>query len=357
MEYPENAGNMVHANAPFEMFPDCIHSNDNWRDFGHKDFATFANKTCSHVILTVGALIRMNDTDGARYTRLKAFLATFNKPIVLFGLGVQAPARDAAIAGEDTLCPEAIDLVRYISGRCPIVGVRGHYTRDVFARLCGVTNTMVIGCPSAFSRPAMLRNLHANWREPGGNACYAGSRYHDERERRVLEGAITAGAYMVEPVNRMTHSAYLDAANNNFSAASVPYYLKSALRERRLTLEDISDFFKSNYALFRNLPDWYRFNADHVALTYGTRFHVNMASILSGKPALWIHDDVHTRELTDYLHLPAIDLDRAAGMSVEDIAGEVDFDPFFDHIDGLVDTFNRYLDASGLPQVAKVFQT
>ena len=33
MEFPENAGNMVHANAPFEMFPNCIHSNDNWREY------------------------------------------------------------------------------------------------------------------------------------------------------------------------------------------------------------------------------------------------------------------------------------------------------------------------------------
>lgn len=352
MEFPENAGNMVHANAPFEMFPNCIHSNDNWREYGHKDFATFVNKECSHIIFTLANTIRMGETDGTRYTRFKSFLNKFEKPIVIFGFGVQSP--DFNIV-EGAMCPEAVDLIKYISGRCDVFGVRGQFTADVFEKLCGVKNTFVTGCPSTFSRPKMLRKLHDTWRESTGNFCYAGTKYFDFKERRMLEGAIKSGAYMIEPVNKATHGVYLDVANNTFSEASVPYYLKGALKEKRLTVAEIENFFRSNYALFRNLPDWYKFNEEKVALTYGTRFHVNMASILSGKPAMWVRHDARTRELTDFLHLPAIELDVATNMAVEDLAGEVDFDPFFEHIDGLIGNFNKYLDASGLPNIPKVF--
>ena len=91
------------------------------------------------------------------------------------------------------------------------------------------------------------------------------------------------------------------------------------------------------------------FNKESVAYGYGTRFHVNMATILSGKPATWITHDTRTQEFCDFLHLPHVSLEQSAEMEPEDFRAAADYEAFFDHLPALFDNWASYLESHGLP--------
>jgi hypothetical protein len=346
---PENSGNMVHANAPFEMFANAFDSNDDqWRAFGDKSFAEFVNRRCSHLVVTLANTLRAGEEDGGRYTRFQAMLEKYDKPVVIFGLGIQARTTDL---DEITLHPDAIALMRYLGKRCAIVGVRGETTRAVFRRLAGVENTFVTGCPSLFSRPdaleRLLRRVEAG---RSGRLAYSGTKLNDATERRILHTAMRHDAFLIEPVNKENHKFFLGVVRGE--APDPPKHFNRWIDDSPGAGADaLAAYFRSNYRLFRDLAPWYGFNEEMVGFTYGTRFHVNMASVLSGVPALWLTHDARTRELVDLLRLPNMPVSDAAEAEPDELRAATDYSGFFAQIPRLFQRFNEYLGLSGLPEI------
>ena len=354
LETAENSGNMIHANAPFEMFDGCFFRYaDHWRITGAKSWHEFVNKNCSHLIVTLTNTFRLNSDDGSRFRRFHESLQKIDKPIVVFGMGVQSWDDDLANA---TLPAEGVELMKFLGERCEAVGVRGEMTQRAFRHFAGVENTFVTGCPSMFSRPQQLvelaRNLDAS---APGQPAFCGTRLHEPDEKQMLHRAIRAGAFLVEPVSKFNHRFYVDVTQNK-TDPEVPYFLRDYVSSTSNgnAVDELRSYFASRYRLFRQLGPWYDFNSESVAFTYGTRFHVNMASVLSGKPALWVTHDSRTRELTEFLHLPSIDLADAVEMDPSDVRARLDYDDFFSHIGGLFDTFNEYLAINGLPEIERI---
>jgi hypothetical protein len=348
VELPENSGNMVHANAPFEMFKDCVFIKDDVKRLGAPNFATFVNDRCTHLIVTLANTLRLGAQDGAKYSRLQQFLSQIRKPIVIFGLGVQSKGYDLESA---TLPAEAIEFLKFLGEKCAVVGVRGPYTKEVIEKLSGVRNVSVVGCPSLFSRPESLAKMR-NARMVGRPA-YAGTNFADAHEASMLASAIRGDAFLVEPVNKFNHTYHLHVSRGGDPSEQIPYFLQRFMKDGGDLdpVAQIGRYFRSNYRLFRSPQDWYRFNTEVVSFTYGTRFHVNMASVLSGRPALWVIHDSRTRELTNYLKLPAIDLQRAGHMSLDELGATIDLTEFFDHLSGHFENFNEYLRTHGLPAI------
>jgi hypothetical protein len=350
---PENSGNMIHANAPLNMFPNSFHSKDpRISTSSDKSFRPFVNNSCSHLIVTMANTLVLGRTDGANYARFQKALEQYNKPIVVFGLGVQANGYDLDSA---FLPKEAIELIQFLSSKAELLGVRGEYTKKVLEKLCGVKNAYVTGCPSLFSRPEMLLKLRENLKEPlTGRSAVNVTNLLRSDERRILQSAIDKNYYLVEPVSKVSHQTHLDALSTNLD-----FHLPSNIKKIYENYSDLGSlstkvrqYFQSYYRLFRSVEPWYQFNEEYVSHSYGTRFHVNMASILSGVPALWVTHDARTRELTDFLHLPSVPLADVPDMNDVEIKKSLDYEDFFDNISGLFDNFNNYLDLNGLPKIS-----
>ncbi|MFC1896173.1 polysaccharide pyruvyl transferase family protein [Thermodesulfobacteriota bacterium] len=113
----------------------------------------------------------------------------------------------------------------------------------------------------------------------------------------------------------------------------------------------IGSYFRNNYRLFRELPTWLRFFEKNVSFTYGTRFHVNMASYLAGKPAMWITHDTRTHELIDYFKLPYMNLQDASQRLPHEIGASIDLEPFYENYDTVTRRFNDFLSIAGLPRL------
>lgn len=353
LELKENSGNMVHANAPFEMFDTAIDYLDGtWRASGARSFAEYVSRHSSHLIVTMANSFRAGERDGTRYTRFIEMIEQYDKPIVVFGLGVQAPTTDVS---QLNLHPEAIRMMRVLGDRSTVVGVRGETTAAAFRELAGVTNTFVTGCPSFFSRPQAFEMLARNVDRKGSTSkriAYSPTKLNSDEELALLYANIRADSYYINVGNPQAHAYYLHVTGQDGGRRGIPPYLKPLLDEEpQLTRARARRYFRSRYKLFRDPREWYAFNEEHVAFTYGTRFHVNMASILSGVPALWLTHDARTEELTSFLHLPAMRVHDAVAFSPDEAQSRTDYTDLLSHVPGLFTRFNEYLALNGLPDI------
>lgn len=353
---PENAGNTIHAKAPFEMFPQesIFYKDPRFTSGILGDFATYVNNHCSHLIVTLANFIRFGSDSGEKYLRFKEFLEQFSVPIVIFGLGAQSKTQD--LSGE--LPYEALELMKYLADSSEAVGVRGHFTASVFEHFAGVKNTYVTACPSFFSRPRAFSELsyRVGAEVDVNTIAFNGTTYHDPIEKELLVSAIQRRHYLVEPVNRFT-TRFAEQVRGHAEQPDLPWFLKGPVKNGTLSREQIIAFFRDKFYLFREPAPWYRFNEQHVSFTYGTRFHVNMASLLSGVPALWITHDSRTQELTDFLSLPRITKEEAVDLSLDELVDRVDYSDMFRALPGLFENFNRYLALHDLPAITQPLQS
>jgi hypothetical protein len=349
IELRENAGNMIHGNAPFEMFPDIAFYRDPQFVEGRTDFSHYVNSECTHLIVTVANTLRLGSQDPTRYIAFQQFLEKFTVPVVIFGMGAQA-RRQELIDGQ--LPPAAIDLMKYVGDHTESIGVRGEFTAAVFEHYAGVTNTFVTGCPSFFSRPFAFDELATALAENRqGRASYSGQRDPDEVDKAMLVRAITQDEHLIE-VSSAPLTAYAQELQRGVSRPALPKVLASAVASGALSRTQVERYFSSRFHLFRDPRSWYKFNQDSVGFAYGTRFHVNMAALLSGVPALWFTHDSRTEEFTNYLRLPAVRKEDAAGLSLAELRALADYSGMYDALPQLFGRFNQYLATHGLPEVA-----
>lgn len=174
-------------------------------------------------------------------------------------------------------------------------------------------------------------------------------------ERDLLVEAIRSGAYLLEPVSRsgFVYHKKLQAG----ASPELPYYFNGILNERASDIDElrVQEFYRNNFKIFRDAGSWIDFNRHHVSWSYGTRFHVNMATLLSGRPALWVTHDSRTQEMAEFMHLPNLPLSEVSGLTADRVRSRLDLTDFFDNIADLFDNFSHYSTANGLPGLDPLF--
>jgi hypothetical protein len=346
----ENSGNIIHANAPIRLFKKTFYINDtNYKNLGYESFVSFVNEKCSHLIFTLANTLLLNDLDGSKYEKPIEFLNRIDKPVVVFGLGIQAKDINLNAA---TLPPQAIEFVRILSQKSKLLGVRGKSTKQLLERLCGIKNIHVTGCPSVFSDIKETYQILKNIKNPSGIPSFSGTRYQEEKENLLLQNSIRLKHWLIEPVNKFNHQFWIKVMKGVSNIDDAPYFVKRFINKNsKEEFLDIKNYFETRYQLFRTTREWYRFNKEFVSFSYGTRFHVNMAALISGKPAIWFTHDERTKELTEFMHLPSLDIEDANKLNLNEPLKQDLYEDFFDHYPNLINNFNEYLHANELPTI------
>ena len=342
-DFNDNAGNMVHANAPFGMFQDCHHSTKT------PGFANFVNESCSHIILALANSVRLGEEEHGRHHSLMKFLSQTEKPVVVFGLGAQGSSEEDL---ETEGLPDAtIKFLQFLDEKAVVIGVRGEFTKRVLEECAGVKKAFVTGCPSLFSRQDLVRRLRANNTAAEARPAYAGTAFYKPLEKEMMAKAIKGCTYYIEPWNKRIHAFHEELQQKSVLEEDLPYFIRSIKSKYSIESHMIESYFKNNYRLFRDLPTWLRFLEENVSFTYGTRFHVNMASYLSGRPAMWITHDTRTQEMVDYFKLPYMRLQDASQRLPNEIGASINLEPFYENYDNVTRRFNEFLDIANLPKL------
>ena len=74
-----------------------------------------------------------------------------------------------------------------------------------------------------------------------------------------------------------------------------------------------------------------------------------MATLLAGKPALWVTHDSRTRELVDFLNLPSVSLAELEGQTLKDLPNLAAYDSMFERLEDRFDNWANYMEAHDLP--------
>lgn len=349
LDSPQNSGNMVHARAPFTMFPNTVGMDYGYSEEGYSSFAEFVNDRCEAVIIPFANTIRTDPRHDERGHSVTKSLEQFEVPVVPFGLGAQADTTDV---GEISLGEGMVSLIRKLSDSVPAVSVRGQVTYDLFKKYGSVDNVHITGCPSFFSRPTAFQDLRE--RLDGGaefdRTSFSGSLHHLDAPKLQLYNAIDQDLNLIEPVNAKLHQYYVDVLRVG-AEATVPYFLVKLLSQPDWNRDRLASYIVRRYHLFRDLESWIAFNKESTDGAIGTRFHVNMASLISGLPAVWIVHDSRTIELCDRLSLPHVTVEQSLASPYRDLMAAADFGPMFANLESNFRDFNTFLESAGMPHI------
>lgn len=347
----QNSGNMVHSRAPVEMFPNSVTSDVyGFKSDGFNSFIDFVNERCEAVIVPMANTIRLGEDKDARAPGTAKSLSRFKVPIVIFGLGAQAPTTNI---DDFELGPGMTELIRFLSENAAAISVRGEFTRQVFEKYGSTDRVFTTGCPSFYSHPEAFQLLKDRLERGVAprRAAFSGTQHQKRGPQRQLHRALDEDLFLIEPVNAQLHKFYLDCVADE-QGATPPPFLASILDREGWDLARLKSYMVRRYRLFRDMDSWLEFNRESVDGTIGTRFHVNMASLLSGVPAKWIVHDSRTQELCQRLSLPHVSEHELGNLPYREHLARANFEPLFASLTDNFNYFNEFLRAGGLPQIS-----
>lgn len=258
-------------------------------------------------------------------------------PVVVLGLGLQAPLQRAAAV---TPPPETLRLMHVLADHSVQIGVRGHATAEVFER-AGISNVEVIGCPSCFwhRSPVFARTLTDPLENGGGPIAF--NYTHPAKERALVQLAISNGFDLI------AQSSEGRQLNETAEGSSTRWFER--LFDGGVVQRDSYQSWIENHGYtFDSVEDW----LDHMSrysFSFGTRFHGNMVAMLAGITALWVVHDARTQELCEYLRLPSVTLEQAQAVTDPlDLFHYADYTAHKKAYPALYRRFYEFLEASGL---------
>jgi len=199
-------------------------------------------------------------------------------------------------------------FVRYVAKHCTSIGVRGEFTAHQL-RLLGIENTRVLGCPSFFARPkSTLQALRAM------------SEVKDSPRTLFT----STPSILKSPTNRAGlmhfHRICVDAGHDLVVQTEMDLLkARGVLRPSAGALGIVCSMFglgdgtaarefaSQRCFAFTNVAAWRQF-AQGYDLSVGPRFHGNILALQAGVPALFLTHDSRTRELTQTLSLPSVQI-------------------------------------------------
>jgi len=245
------------------------------------------------------------------WEQAEAVLKRLGLPVLAFGIGAQAP-----VDGKLTLSESSRNVLRLIAASTASIGVRGAYTAEVLAGI-GITNTRIIGCPTAFRRndPSMRISLPEIDRV---------------RKVGVTVRREVSPAYARDIRQYLTfHRDLIKSVAARFDTLLIA---QGELEEKKLVLGTPEQRDEALASLRDNawVGEWYLdeeierlyrtrlFYSDVVAdydacvgacdLVLGYRLHGNLMALANGVPSIYFTYDSRTREFAETFKIPSFDV-------------------------------------------------
>lgn len=261
---------------------------------------------------------------GADWSGLCDYLEGSEVPLIVFGLGAQAPgpggeAETIQALQSDAKIRRLVDVLR---DKAALVTVRGPFSQTCCEAL-GLGGTVLLGCPSAFLNrdpalgqkleKAIARGLSASPRIAiNAAAPFEVSSNPAKREiERLLfrwmqemkglyiqqSGGISVMKAALGGWHEVTPQAILSLATILSPDQPLPEFLACLAKRDRFYL---------------SAPEWITALRDQ-DFVIGTRLHGAMAGLAAGIPGIIITHDSRTSELAETMHLPRLPMADLSG--------------------------------------------
>jgi hypothetical protein len=239
-----------------------------------------------------------------------AWIERCDRPVVVVGLGAQA-----ASSGDDvSLTPGTVAYLRALSERTEVLGVRGEFSAATLARI-GVSNTLVMGCPSNFIAPnaTLGSDLEPRYAAAVGRVTVAAGstlRHLKSVERQLYRWMARSGGLWFPQSGPALElwpgwGGWSDTAYRKVRDYVTP------LAQRPLRRGEFDDVVSRRLRVLLDVPAWMN-ELRTCDAAFGTRFHGNMLAFQAGVPTVVLSHDARTAELCDTIGVPHVPADRLA---------------------------------------------
>lgn len=289
-----NPGNLI--------FFESIKKELNYSDIIFVDeYEKVDNKT---VVVVPSSNFLMRGGNDSFYQGFINFFKHTDCKIVFVGLGAQStkflntPERlvKYGIKGN----PVKMEFFKIMSQRSEYIGVRGSFTGKCLD-LLGIHNYKIIGCPSMFVwLDGVFPEIKAQSLERIHFSISPGKSFYKKNVLKVAmkyncDWIVQSKSELVPVISLFNHSFI----NPKWLIRRFPGMLGG---------REVIEFSKKQKCFF-SIDEWKKYYEENdITFAWGTRFHGNMAALQNGIPALWVVHDSRTKELTEFLNLPAIDI-------------------------------------------------
>lgn len=282
---------------------------------------------------------------------LASFIESTKLPVIVAGLGAQAPQAGAKFLD----IPEGSKrFLKVISERSKLIGVRGHFSAEVMSDF-GITNVRVVGCPSLYrshNRDLRIRRP-PDWTT--ARISINGSRDISDHsrspaaaarvERELIRLSIQRGySYVLQSEFPEMQVIGEDQLSSELAAT-----LQNEVKRHVIPLgvPQYAGHVRERYHAFFDLARWDEYIRGF-DLSVGSRFHGNLIALTNGVPAVVLSHDSRTTELSELMGIPHVAIEDVAGLDPVDLATLADFEQFEARYRVLYDRFADFLEANGV---------
>ncbi|MFC3051679.1 polysaccharide pyruvyl transferase family protein [Kordiimonas pumila] len=274
-------------------------------------------------------------------------LKNVNLPVMAFGVGAQAESSQVEL----TPPGGTINFMKLIAERSDRIGVRGSYTAEVLSK-CGVKNVEVNGCPSYYinshdkdfritvPKRDELQNFKVSLTMKRDRKKYhADDQLRDYQKRMFREG--------FDHNYKLVVQTEMLEGNIGFSKKIDEDALKRFRKHFEIADSDLErgrEWLLNNVGIFFTYQEWSDFLSD-IDFSYGARFHGNMMALMKGIPTLAITHDSRTRELCEFLNIPAHPVEKLVEgtEAIYELYDALDYSYFNSQYHALCDRFNQFM--------------
>lgn len=277
---------------------------------------------------------------GADWTGLNNYLDGAKIPLVVFGLGAQAPGPEGEAATISALKTDAHvrRLVDILREKAVLVTVRGGFSQSVCAEL-GLHDTLPLGCPSVFLNPdrGLGAGLSARFEALTAGAitprfamtAAAPFEIRDdppkrELERRLFSWLRDADGHYIQQSGGVSAMKAADGRWYDLTAQTLRAIAE--VLAPQMGLLEFWALLARQGRFYTSAPEWIGAMTGR-DLVLGTRLHGTMAALAAGTATAIIAHDSRTSELASTMHLPRLTMQQAmASPTLASALGDIRFD-------------------------------
>lgn len=299
----------------------------------------------ANYILPMANQINVKDSNIEKYAGI---LTGKKNKITVVGLGAQLTEELDTPRKLVAALPEIRkNALKELSLHCEMMGLRGYITAECLD-LLGIHNHKVIGCPSFYSSgingpeigKASSEKICFNWGA------------QDEKQEQYLKNMLRLKgkegyALIMQAMSDFPKVLFEDAG-------LLERHVKRAFPDVDISADELFAYIKRVGHMFFDVDTWLDFlKKEKFTMATGCRFHGNMVAFLAGIPSLWVVHDSRTRELTEVLKLPSIDIGQTRKVTeVEQLCEYCEYDKaFYDNYRVMFQAYLNFLKINSLEYV------
>ena len=216
------------------------------------------------------------------------------------------------------LSPELVRILKLVSDKTELIGVRGYESQEVLHNL-GIDNVHVIGCPSFFKNGP--------------------DRFITKKENLDLNNVVFSSDYNLEIIKNRP----VVIQGNNKELWDVMCFDKSI---KNIQPYNMDILLNSKPVMFSDNRSWEEY-LSKFDFCLGTRLHGAIVALNSGTPAVCVNIDARAMELCSYLKIPCFP-EYLHEKNIQKIYDACDFTEMNSNYNKLYENFVNYLEKSGL---------